>query len=79
MLRAGRFFQSQNFENGVQKYVTFDVKSKSDIYFDMKTVETRGISVQKPHNFRVIVPKKSAISKKTVTSRVNPKTAPESP
>ena len=40
------FYRSQNFENGiVKKYVTFDEESKYDIYFDIKTVLTRGVSI----------------------------------
>ena len=44
--RASRFFQSQNFENGiVQNYATFDVESEYDIYFDIKTVLTRRVFI----------------------------------
>ena len=38
--------QGQNFENGiVYEYVTFDVKSENDIYFDIKIVLMRGVFV----------------------------------
>ena len=39
-------YQSQNLENGIElKYVTFDVESEYDIYFDLKIVLTRGASI----------------------------------
>ena len=58
--RAGWFFQSKNFENGIlSKYVTFDVESKSDIYFDIKQVLPAGFSFENPIFFQkwVILPR----------------------
>ena len=62
--RAGHF-ESQNFENGiVLKYATFDIEPESDIYFDFRTVLTRGVLRENP-----IFPKLSHVAPKSAISQ----------